>query len=53
MLGVYGAFLEGVQGLGSVRSPELADALANAFGALAGFAGAVILAMIIARFKPA
>jgi VanZ family protein len=53
VLGVYGALLEGVQGLGGVRSPELADALANAFGAFAGFAGAVVLAMVIAKFKPA
>lgn len=43
-LAVYGAALEGVQGLGGVRSPELADAVANAAGALAGFGGAFFLA---------
>ncbi len=53
VLGVYGALLEGVQGFGGVRSPELADALANAFGAFSGFAGAVVLSIIIARVKPA
>ncbi len=53
VLGIYGALLEGVQGLGGVRSPELADAFANAFGAFAGFAGAIILAMAITKFKAA
>lgn len=37
-LAAYGVLLEGVQGLGGVRSPELSDAVANAFGAVAGFA---------------
>ncbi len=36
----YGAALEGVQGLGGVRTPELADALANALGAFSGFLAA-------------
>lgn len=46
-LAVYGAALEGVQGIGGVRSPELADAAANALGAVAGFAGALLLAKIV------
>ena len=45
-LAVYGAALEGAQGLGGVRSPELADAIANALGALAGFAGAAALSLL-------
>lgn len=47
-LAAYGAFLEGLQGLGGVRSPELADAAANSAGALAGFAGAFALATLFA-----
>lgn len=42
-LALYGAALEGVQGLGGVRDPELADALANALGAAAGFPAAALL----------
>ena len=49
LLAVYGVCLEGVQGLGGVRSPEVADAVANGLGALCGFAGAVILAMLVSR----
>ena len=45
-LAAYGAALEGAQGLGGVRSPELADALANGLGAVAGFAGAMALALL-------
>ncbi len=40
LLAVYGVLLEGVQGLGGVRTPELADAVANAGGAGAGFVAA-------------
>jgi len=36
-LAAYGAMLEGVQGLGGVRTPEAVDAIANALGAVAGF----------------
>lgn len=43
-LAAYGAALEGVQGLGGVRSPELADALANAFGVVTAYGGAMLLA---------
>ncbi|MFQ5563936.1 MAG: hypothetical protein ACE5FO_10255 [Parvularculaceae bacterium] len=45
-LAAYGALLEGAQGLGGVRTPELADAISNAGGALAGF----VLAMLAVRF---
>lgn len=51
-LALYGVALEGLQGLGGVRSPELADAVANGLGALAGLAGAVVLAMIAQRLRP-
>lgn len=50
-LAIYGAALEGLQGLGGVRMAELSDALANSFGAVAGFAGAVILAFVISRLS--
>ena len=53
LLGAYGAVLEGVQGVGGVRSPELADALANAAGALAGFIGAFVLAKMISHVRSA
>ncbi len=43
-LAIYGAVLEGMQGLGGVRSPEWADAAANALGALVGFGAALMLA---------
>ena len=43
LLAAYGAVLEGVQGLGGVRDPELADAMANAAGALAGYPAAAFL----------
>ena len=43
VLAAYGVLLEGLQGLGGVRSPEVADAVANVLGALAGFAGALAL----------
>lgn len=34
VLALYGALLEGVQGVMGVRTPEFFDALSNAFGAL-------------------
>ncbi|WP_428410471.1 VanZ family protein [Hyphococcus sp.] len=49
-LAAYGVLLEGLQGLGGVRSPELADAVANGLGALSGAAGAVMLAHLWRRF---
>ncbi len=48
-LALYGVLLEGVQALGGVRSPEIADALANASGALAGFAAGLVLARLLNR----
>ena len=48
-LGGYGAFLEFMQGLGGVRTPELADAVANGCGAIAGFFGAYLLARTMNR----
>ncbi len=53
LLAAYGVVLEGVQGLGGVRTPELADAIANGLGAFAGFGGAMILAVIFSRISPA
>lgn len=45
----YGALLEVVQGMGGVRSPELADAFANMAGAVAGYAIALMLSRLLAR----
>lgn len=46
-LAAYGAALEGVQGLGGVRSPELADAIANSLGVVTAYAGAMMLAKAV------
>lgn len=48
-IAVYGMALEGLQGLGGVRAPELADAAANAFGVVAAFATAMVLERVRAR----
>ncbi len=50
-LALYGAALEGLQGLGGVRTPEVADAAANGLGALAGLGGAIILARMVRRLR--
>lgn len=50
-LALYGVALEGLQGLGGVRSPELGDALANGLGALGGIAGAVVLGAGLQRLR--
>ncbi len=42
-IAVYGMALEGLQGLGGVRDPEIADAAANALGVLASFAAVAAL----------
>lgn len=42
-LALYGVLLEILQGMGGVRSPEVADAIANALGAVCGFAGGMLL----------
>lgn len=44
-LGLHGASLEGVQGFVAARSPEIADAIANASGAIAGCALAALVAI--------
>ncbi|WP_425409926.1 VanZ family protein [Hyphococcus sp.] len=48
-LALYGIALEILQGMGGVRSPELADAIANALGALCGFLAAIGAAQIVRR----
>jgi len=49
-LALYGVMLEGVQGAMGVRDPEIADAVANACGAVAGtLAGGALLALWRAR----
>jgi VanZ like family len=50
-LAAYGAMLEGMQGFGGVRSPEAADAIANALGAVAGFGGAFVLIRLLQSRK--
>lgn len=50
-LALYGILLEIIQGLGGVRSPEVADAVANALGAISGLGGAIILAHLIRRMR--
>lgn len=47
-LAAYGAALEGAQGFGGARQPELADAIANGLGAAAGFP---LAAVVLARFS--
>ncbi len=44
---VYGVLLEVLQGLGGVRSPEVADAVCNMLGAAAGLGGACILSHLV------
>jgi len=48
VLPIYGIALEGLQGLGGVRSPELADAVANGLGAVCGFVFAFALGLAMA-----
>jgi VanZ family protein len=50
---VYGVLLEILQGLGGVRDPEVADAVANALGAASGLAGAALLAHLVRRVRRA
>ena len=42
-IAVYGMALEGLQGLGGVRAPEVADAAANALGVISAYGGVAIL----------
>lgn len=48
-IAVYGMALEGLQGLGGVRAPEVADATANALGVIAAFACVGALERMTAR----
>ena len=48
-IALYGAALEGVQGFGGVRSPEIADAFANGLGALISFPAALLFAGLMNR----
>jgi hypothetical protein len=52
VIAVYGMALEGLQGLGGVRAPEIADATANALGVIAAFAGVAMLEQVRLR-RPA
>lgn len=47
LLFLYGLLLEWLQGVGGVRDAEIVDALANATGAVTGFA----VSMVVARFR--
>ena len=49
LLGGYGAMLEGVQGLGGVRTMEMLDAAANGLGAITGFVLALALGLVLQR----
>lgn len=49
VLAGYGAALEVVQGMGGVRSPELADGLANIAGAVAGYVAAVMVTRFLSK----
>jgi len=51
-LAAYGVVLEGVQALGGVRSPEFADAIANALGAVVGFCAGYGLLRYARRTAP-
>ncbi len=48
-IAVYGMALEGLQGLGGVRAPEIADATANALGVIAAYAGVGIFERLMMR----
>lgn len=51
-IAVYGMALEGLQGLGGVRDPEIADAMANALGVICSFAAVALLEQVRVR-RPA
>lgn len=51
-LAVYGVLLEGLQGLGGVRTPDLMDAAANGLGALSGLIGAIVVTALVQRRWP-
>jgi hypothetical protein len=49
-IAVYGMALEGMQGLGGVRTPEISDAAANALGVVSAFAAAMLVEQFRARW---
>lgn len=51
VLAAYGAGLEVLQGLGGVRSPEIADGIANMLGAVAGFGAALLVARLLGKAR--
>ncbi len=53
MLATYGLALEGLQGLGGVRAPEIADGGANALGVIAAFAAVAAMERVARRWRPA
>ena len=50
-LAVYGAALEGLQGMSGLRSPELADATANALGVLVAVPIALLFVTVCTKFR--
>lgn len=52
-LALYGAFLEFMQSIGGVRSPEFADAVANSLGAILSYPAALAIEAAVARLKVA
>ncbi|MFN0023417.1 MAG: hypothetical protein ACKVS5_05900 [Parvularculaceae bacterium] len=53
MLATYGLALEGLQGLGGVRAPEIADGVANALGVIAAFAAVAVAEQVARQWRPA
>ena len=51
VLAAYGAGLEVLQGVGGVRSPEIADGFANMLGAIVGFGAAVLVAKFLGKAR--
>ncbi|MEZ5892495.1 MAG: VanZ family protein [Parvularculaceae bacterium] len=51
-LAAYGIFLEWLQGVGGVRTPDVWDAVANGLGAVSGLVGAILLTAAIRRTWP-
>ncbi|MEK7264720.1 MAG: VanZ family protein [Pseudomonadota bacterium] len=52
-LAAYGVLLEFLQGVGGVRMPEFADALANSSGALAAYPAALFIERALSRVRAA
>ncbi len=49
LIALYGGVLELLQGAGGVRTPDLADALANASGALSAYVGGLLTQRLTQR----